>query len=95
MDPIRVRIAECSSSAVVTITPMTPLQELLTMHRPPWNCQPHKRWRGKDSPDQVIFDADCRVVDLCDDPDFRPAIVQAVNLAAAVMGSIDDACAGK
>ena len=72
------------------ITTPTPLQELLTVHPAPWQCKPYAGWRGKDLPDQVIYDGHCRLVDICDDPEWRSAIVQAINAAAGTPG-----CEGK
>ena len=95
-EPKTERVAcTCTQSAAVTVLPLTPLEELLVAHPPPWRCEPHEGWRGKEQPEQVIYDARWDVVELCDDPAWRPALVQAVNLASAIIQASDQACSGK
>jgi hypothetical protein len=90
MQPLQVGIADGMCSHVVTIRELTPLEELLGIHPAPWQCVQHPAWKGKDLPDPIIYDARWDIVDLCDDPRWRCALVQAVNVAASVLCSIDD-----
>lgn len=94
-------MVNCHQSAVVTVLPLTPLQELLALHPAPWRVETHKNWRGKPPADPVLYDARWHVVELCDDPSWFRALAEAVNLAAAMIEDVTGAitlgadCAGK
>lgn len=81
----------------VTATNISPLQELLLLHPAPWQCLPHRGWRGKETPDDVVFDGLGYPVDVVDDPRWARALCEAVNTAAGTLASIqelDRLCAG-
>lgn len=78
------------ADSTINVLPLSPVEELLILHPAPWQCVPASAWQGADPPDNVIFDAKGHLVDIIDDPNFRPAIVNAVNIASAMVAGFDE-----